>query len=149
MADKSTTATAGGLRGAFRKDPYITRLVIMLIVIFVFFAITKSEQFLKPTTFQSIMRSRFPEFGIMALGVMLCMITAGIDLSVVSIANLSGVVCALYLVGATTNLPEGAGVGGQIFLTFVLGFAVGIGCGLLNGFLVSKVKIPPILTTLP
>ena len=43
------------------------------------------------------MALQFPEYGIMALGLMPIMITAGIDLSCVGIANLTGILCALTL----------------------------------------------------
>ncbi|MCB1129350.1 MAG: ABC transporter permease, partial [Verrucomicrobiae bacterium] len=40
---------------------------------------------------------QFPELGLFALAVMLSLITGGIDLSVVSTANLAGILAALVL----------------------------------------------------
>ena len=82
----------------------------------------------------------------MVIGVMLCMMTGGIDLSVVGAANAASILCALLAIrmyGADGSM----GVGGFI-LFFVVAAAVGIVTGLANGLLVAKVKVPPILATL-
>lgn len=52
------------------KDTYMTRLVLVLILLLIFFAIIKPGAFFAPRTWQS-MAVQFPEFGLMALGVML------------------------------------------------------------------------------
>ena len=49
------------------------------------------NKFLSLRNFQS-MGSQIPEFGLLALAMMLAMLTGGIDLSIVAIANLSGIV---------------------------------------------------------
>jgi simple sugar transport system permease protein len=81
----------------------------------------------------------------MALGVMLCMITGGIDLSVVGVANFAAITAGLLL---KQLAGEGELPGYGIALTLVTGAAVGAVAGAFNGFLVSKIKIPPILATL-
>jgi len=77
---------------------------------------------------------------------MLCMITGGIDLSVVGVANFASIVTGMLLkmmVDPSGKLPL-IGIPAAI----LGGILVGAAAGALNGFLISKVKIPPILCTL-
>ena len=126
-------------------DAHIWRLVLVMAGWMLFMALTKFERFYTLINFQT-MASQFPEFGLMALGVMLCMITGGIDLSPVAIANLSAILMGILLkelAPADGGLPAYA-----IPVVFLLGSLTGAFMGVLNGLLVSKVRIPPILATL-
>ena len=129
------------------RDAHLTRLVAMLVVIVGFFLIVRTDSFLNLRTWQS-MAIQFPEFGLLALGVMLTMMTAGIDLSVVGIANMTAIGAAVLMLSLA---PAGA-TGGQaalaIAVAIAFSLAAGAAAGVLNGVLVAKVKIPPILVTL-
>lgn len=127
------------------RDVHITRLVVLMLAWMIFMAIFRFNKFYSVISFQT-MAAQFPEFGLMALGVMLCMITGGIDLSVVGVANLSSITAGLLLkamAGADGVLPWYG-----IPAVFVLGIIIGAACGAFNGLLVSRVHIPPILATL-
>jgi simple sugar transport system permease protein len=76
---------------------------------------------------------------------MLAMITGGIDLSVVSIANFTGVVAAMILSG---SLHGEMPVGVLIILSIAAILGVAIVCGLINGILIALVGVPAILATL-
>lgn len=134
-------------RALIQRDPYVTRLLVLLTVLMVFFAAVRPTQFFGLRTWSS-MAAQFPEFGIMALGVMITMFTAGIDLSMVSVANLTGI-CTAMLLNAVLG-ADGSGVTGPMATLIAFGMALLIGglCGAFNGFLISQVKIPPILATL-
>ncbi|MCW5953892.1 MAG: ABC transporter permease, partial [Propionibacteriaceae bacterium] len=82
------------------RDTHITRLLIILGAIVLFFAVVKTQSFLNLRTWQS-MAIQFPEFGLLALGVMLTMMTAGIDLSVVGIANMTSIGAAVLMLSLT------------------------------------------------
>ncbi len=141
----SALQAKANLKTLYSRNRHIWRLVIVMLAWMVFMALTKFSKFYTLINFQT-MASQFPEFGLMALGVMLCMITGGIDLSAVSIANLSAILMAFLLKAVTQadgSLPFYA-----IPLVFALGMALGAVLGALNGLLVSKVHIPPILATL-
>ena len=71
-----------------KKDSYMTRLIIVFLLLLIFFAAVRPGPFFAVRTWQS-MAVQFPEFGLMSLGVMFTMFTAGIDLSVVAIANVT------------------------------------------------------------
>ncbi|UCF90441.1 MAG: ABC transporter permease [Desulfobacterales bacterium] len=105
------------------------------------------DKFLTLTNFQS-MASQFPEYGLLALGIMLTMITGGIDLSVVSIANLSGVAGAMVLASHTKALALGLSPATIIFLAILAALAVGAICGFINGFVITAVGVPAIIATL-
>lgn len=74
---------------------------------------------------------------IMAFGVLLVIITGGIDLSVGSVFSLTGMVTGLAM-------SHGLGAIGSS----VAGLAVGLVIGLLNGFLVTFVGLAPFVVTL-
>jgi simple sugar transport system permease protein len=74
------------------------------------------------------------------------MLTAGIDLSVVSMSNLAALSTAYLLV---TQVTEG---GGNVYLwiviAIVIGIVVGLISGLANGAIIAGVGVTPILATL-
>ena len=128
-----------------RRDPHITRLIVIIVAWLVFLAITRFNRFYSLLNFQT-MAAQFPEYGLMALGVMLCMITGGIDLSLVGIANLTGILTAyllLALTGESGDLPSFA-----VPAVFALGAVIGVLLGFLNSILITRFNISPILATL-
>ncbi|WZL80319.1 ABC transporter permease [Vallitaleaceae bacterium 9-2] len=133
------------LRSIYKNDVYITRLVTLMIVWMLFMAIFKFDKFYSLINFQT-MASQFPEFGLMALGVMLCMILGGIDLSVVGVANFTAIFSAIVLKQLVNS--DGSLMSVAIPLIFMLAILLGALAGAFNGFLVSVIRIPPILATL-
>ena len=105
------------------------------------------EKFLRLVNFQS-MTSQFPEYGLLALGIMLTMITGGIDLSVVSIANLSGVAGAMVLASHADAQALGISPVVIILLAILAALAVSLICGLINGLVITLVEVPAIIATL-
>jgi simple sugar transport system permease protein len=94
------------------------------------------------------MAVQLPEFGILAFAILITMLTGGIDLSIVGAANLAAIVAAMILTGLSGE--EGAGLPLALAIPLSMGGALLVGsiCGLLNGFLVSRIGITPILATL-
>ena len=126
-------------------DRKLTQLVVVALVVFLTFSILVPDLFLTPRNFVS-MAFQIPEIALLALGVMLAMLTAGIDLSVVSISNLAALSTAYLLV---TQVTEG---GGNVYLwiviAIVIGIVVGLISGLANGAIIAGVGVTPILATL-
>src|SRR5512133_1960427 len=130
-----------------RRDENISRLFVIMIVIFAVMSFARPDVFPTLGNFQS-MAFQCSEIGIMALGIMLTMITGGIDLSVNAIANLAGITAGLIL---TNMAPAGSApqtITLAIALAIVAALSVGLLCGLFNGFLITRIGIPPILATL-
>lgn len=129
------------------KNSNIRRLTILLVIVFLFSALLKPDIFLTAANFISIAK-QFPELGIFAIAASITLISGGIDLSVVSIANLSGVITGLFLI---QMIPLASGFGVSIFyiiLAVMLALFIGFVTGTINGLLISIIRIPPILTTL-
>ena len=132
------------LKAIYRKDRHISRLVIMIVAWMIFMAITRFSKFYTVINFTT-MASQFPEFGIMALGGMLCMITGGIDLSSVGVANVTSITMGMFM---KTQMVEGSISAFTMIAAFAMAICIGLVVGAINGALISKIKIPPILTTL-
>ena len=79
---------------------------------------------------------------IVAVGQTFVIITAGIDLSVGSLIQLTGVVMALF----ANAMPFDGFL--LIVATLVVGVAVGCGAGLINALPVVRLNLPPFITTL-
>lgn len=127
------------------RNSGVWRMVVALLVAFAIFAALKPQVFLGPINLQNIMIAA-PEVGVIAIAMMLAMLTGGIDLSLVSIANLSAITMSMMYSALSSSDPAQAeAMTVPILLT---GVAVGLGCGLLNGVLISVVGITPILATL-
>ena len=132
--------------GKIGKSENLTLLIIMIGTITVM-SIFLPDKFLRLANFQS-MASQFPEYGLMALGIMLTMITGGIDLSVVSIANLSGVVGAMVLASHVNAQAMGLSPATIILLAIIASLAVSLICGLINGLVITAAGVPAIIATL-
>lgn len=89
---------------------------------------------------------QFPEYGILSLGMMACMIAGGIDLSLVGIMNFTGVLAALIVKNMVTE--EGGMAAPAIILAVIVALAVGGLCGAFNGFIIGYFNIPAMLVTL-
>lgn len=74
---------------------------------------------------------------IMAIGMVMVIITGGIDLSVGSAMGLAGLVTALCF---DAGLGQGVAIGA--------GLAVGLAFGLVNGLLITAIGLPPFIATL-
>ena len=108
----------------------------MLLLSVVVFAVG-SDRFLSPDNISLIVQ-QVAVVGVLALGQTLIILTAGIDLSVGAIMVLSSIVMA--------KLSAEVGLPGPVAL--LAGFATGLACGLVNGYLVTRLKLPPFIVTL-
>src|SRR5215216_2513893 len=109
----------------------------LIVLLVLFGAMTlASDEFLTGDNLANLAR-QVAIFGIIAVGQLLVILTAGIDLSVGSVLGLSGCVTAQLLVDGT-----------PIPIAIVAGLVVGILLGLFNGSLVAYGKLPPCIVTL-
>ncbi len=133
------------LLARFHVDRSARRMLLLIVVAFAIFAVLKPSVFLGTINLQNIALAS-PEIGVIALAMMLAMLSGGIDLSLVSIANLSAITMSTMFTAIAANNPDQAE---QLFPLIVLaGIGVGLLGGLVNGFLVARVGITPILATL-
>ncbi|MBI1317426.1 MAG: ribose ABC transporter permease [Candidatus Hydrogenedens sp.] len=103
-----------------------------------------SEVFRSTANLQSV-ATRTSEIAVLATGVLLVILTGGIDLSVGSVAALGGVLCCMAIKAlVAAGVPDVLAV----FLGGLAGAGVGLGCGTLNGVLITTGRIPPFIVTL-
>jgi fructose transport system permease protein len=111
--------------------------VIVLAASIIVFGIVAGERFFSPFNLSLILQ-QVSIIGMLAAAQSLIIITAGIDLSVAAIMVLMSVIMG--------NLAVNLGVPSP--LAILIGFAGGVGAGFLNGLLITKVRLPPFITTL-
>ena len=121
-------------------DSSILTLTGMIAVVLIGMAILRPGTFYTMTNMRSMI-FQFPEFGIMAFGMMLCMISGGIDLSLVGIANLAGIVAAKIILSMGGTLSS-------VILACAAALCTGALCGCFNGFMIGYLKVPAMLVTL-
>src|SRR5262245_66525234 len=110
---------------------------IVLLLGVILFSIIAGGRFLHPFNF-SLVLQQVTIIGFVAVAQSLVVLTAGIDLSVGAIMVLSSVVMGKFAVQLGVPLP----------LAFLCGMLVGVACGLINGFLVTRLRLPPFIVTL-
>jgi simple sugar transport system permease protein len=131
----------------FGRHAKLLTLLVIMIVLIVIMSAALPTKFLRLLNFQSMV-SQIPEFGLLAIAMMVAMITGGIDLSVVSITNLTGVIAALILKNMITPQMTGAQTFYMMVLAVFTAIALSVLCGLLNGVVIAKFGVPAILATL-
>jgi ribose transport system permease protein len=112
----------------------------VLLVIIVFFSITGGSNFLSVSNF-SLIAQNVAVWAVLGIGMTFVIITSGIDLSVGSVLVFSSVVAAKAMEAT------GGGVGSAM-IGILIALVSGAAWGSLNGFLVAKAKIPPLIVTL-
>jgi ribose transport system permease protein len=95
---------------------------------------TLEIRFVQPANLRNVLLQMSMD-GIVACGLTLVILCGGLDLSVGAVTALSGVVFV-------TALPLGIGFAG------LLALLAGAGVGLLNGLLIGKIKLNPLIVTL-
>ena len=121
-------------------------LFVLLIALIAFFATLTGSGFLSLRT-ASAFGYEMPELGVLSLAMMVAMISGGLNLSIVSTAN----ICALTMGSLLTIFPvhqTGAVWGLAIAASVAAGFVVAAAIGLVTGYIIAFVGVSPILATL-
>ncbi len=123
--------------------------VLFLLLLVVAFALLE-PRFLHPLNLFNILR-QVSIAGLIAIGMTFVILTAGIDLSVGSLLALAGLVGAYVATGGLDDrFAVGAGVaaGNPALLAMAAAIAVGLAGGMLQGLVVTRLKVPPFVVTL-
>jgi simple sugar transport system permease protein len=129
------------------QNNYTFLLLGLFAVILIIFSITKFSTLWSMATWKS-MSMQFPEYGVFTLGVMVCFITGNMDLSFVALGDFASIIaCQIMLLATDGTVPESQ-TGLMIFLGILAALAIGAIGGFLNGNLISRLRIPPVLATL-
>ena len=126
-------------------DTHILTIVGLMVLALILMAILQPGNYFTLKNAKSMI-FQIPEYGILAFGMMVCMIAGGIDLSLVGIMNFTGVLAAM-IVTKMTEGSEGMAIP-AILVAVVTALVVGGACGAFNGFIIGYFNIPAMLVTL-
>jgi ribose/xylose/arabinose/galactoside ABC-type transport system permease subunit len=117
--------------GTLRASGLIWVLLVMVLI-----AVIYKPTFINPSNLVSVARQT-ALFGIVAIGMTMVILTAGIDLSVGSVVAVAGVVCATML---DAGMP--------VWSVVIVGLLIGATLGAINGAVIVLGKVPPFIMTL-
>ena len=125
------------LKRIFRDNIRQYSMLIALIVIMIFFQVLTDGTLMKPLNLTNLVLQN-SYVVIMALGMLLVIVAGHIDLSVGSVAAITGAIAAVLIVTFKVNLG----------LAIVICLMVGAAIGALQGFCIAYIKIPSFIVTL-
>ena len=134
--DEDRRGLLRGIHQALHDVPTIVPLLVLLLSI-ALFSFVVGGRFFHPFNLSLILQ-QVTIIAIVGSAQTLVILTAGVDLSVGAIMVLSSVIMGRLAV--TDGVP--------VEIAFPIGLAVGSACGFVNGFLVTKIKLPPFIVTL-
>src|SRR3954453_12075826 len=138
-----TPSSAEGRRLKMVNLIFELRAFIALIVLIIVFGLL-SDSYLTWDNLGTMTRHGAIN-AILAIGMLMVILTGGIDLSVGSIVGLAGVVAGVLLeglhVGGVTVFPP-------VWAVIVIALAIGAGVGLVNGTVVTRFGVAPFIATL-
>jgi fructose transport system permease protein len=123
------------IRNTLHRYPALSPAIVLIVAVVVFGLL--NDRFLRVENL-SLITQQVSVVGTLAIAQTLIILTAGIDLSVGAVMILASMVVA--------QLADSNGLPGPLAL--VAGLAVGLSAGALNGFLVTRFRLPPFIVTL-
>jgi len=121
--------------GSEKRERWIDYVFILAFIVLVLIGAWVSDVFFTQVNISNLLRQIVAN-GLISLGMLIVVVTGGIDLSVGPIVALAGLVYA--------GMADQVGIGLAISIAIVVGAAV----GLVNGFLVGHFKLQPFIVTL-
>jgi fructose transport system permease protein len=134
-AEAGSRSVAGRIHDVLHDNATLGPAIVLVVAILAFSA--SADRFLEPANL-SLVVQQVMVVGTLGIAQTIIILTAGIDLSVGAIMVLSSIVMA--------KLSAESGVPGALALG--IGFGVGTTCGLINGLLVTRLRLPPFIVTL-
>jgi len=136
MAEVVPSPTTGPWALVRRLTRFREFLLIAIILVAGVAMSFASDVFLTSANLQALLLSMFTD-AIIAIGMTILLVSGGFDLSVGSVAALSGAVAA-----------QAMAAGMPVPLAILCGLALGAGIGAVNGSVIAKIGINPFITTL-
>lgn len=125
------------MESRFKKTIHyiVTHNTVIIFLLMLLVSALASDAFFTSNNLSNLVRQAAP-IGIISMGMLLVILTGGIDLSVGSTIAISGVLCALF--SESMPLP----------LAVITALAVGVLAGCVSGYLVAIQKVAPFIATL-
>jgi D-xylose transport system permease protein len=130
----------------FRKNIQTYTLIVALILIWAVFTIATQGGYASPQNISNLFR-QMAITSMMAAGMVLIIVTGGIDLSVGRLAGFVSVVVAYFQARHwSAAIPDQPAL--AALLSVIVGLAVGIGWGLIQGYIVAYLRVTAFIVTL-
>jgi D-xylose transport system permease protein len=147
---ESTLASNKGNTNAvgkwFRRNLQTSMIIIMMVVIWIFFSVLTKGAFIGSQNISNLFR-QMTVTSILAVGMVLVIVTGGIDLAVGKFAGFVSVIVAYLQAFVWYKLiPDQPFLAAT--LSVIAGLAVGVLVGMLEGYIVSYLGVPAFITTL-
>ncbi|MBI5566873.1 MAG: sugar ABC transporter permease [Chloroflexi bacterium] len=131
---------------AFRKNIQTYTILIALVLIWVVFAVATEGGYVSPQNISNLFR-QMSVTSLMAAGMVLVIVTGGIDLSVGRLAGFVSVVVAYFQANRwNTVFPDQPAV--AALLSVLIGLAVGTGWGVMQGYIIAYLRVTAFIVTL-
>jgi ribose/xylose/arabinose/galactoside ABC-type transport system permease subunit len=137
---------AVGRAGNFALHSTQGGLTVLLLALVLAFTLVIGEKFLSVGNLQS-MTQQMPELGVLSLAMMVTLLHGGVNLSIISTANMCSLTMAYLLETRAAGAAGFMWVAWQV-IAVLAGMAVAVAIGLVNGYVVAYLGVSPILTTL-
>lgn len=126
------------------RDMNLSILVGVAVLVLLWSAVSFGQSMYSMKNIQS-MTFQIPEFGFLALAMMLSNMIGGIDLSIIANANTVAILTAYVLNGQWSFGADGAA---RVAMALLFAVLLSLLFGLFNGLLISKTSAPPLIATL-
>ena len=112
-------------------------MMIALVVIFLIFSMLSGGKNISQMNINNlVMQNSYVV--ILAIGMLLCIITGNVDLSVGSVVAFTGAICAIMVLDYKISIP----------IAFIVTLIIGLLIGMWEGLFIAKLEIPPFIVTL-
>lgn len=118
-------------------------LVLVLVAMIAYFIILEPQAFTSPINIRALVETAAPIL-IVSVATTYILATGGIDLSIGSVVVLSGVVAQRFY--QSVGGPDADG--GMVLVGVGIALLTGMLCGLINGLMITRLNIPPLIATL-
>jgi len=149
-SDSKSNKASGGLVSElmlrFRQNLQTYTIILALVAIWVFFAFMTEGRYLSPQNFSNLFR-QMTVTSFLAIGMVLVIVTGGIDLSVGKAAGFVSVIVAYLQANVWTHVFPDQPIMAATLSVFI-GLTVGIVFGCMQGYLTAYLNIPAFIVTL-
>jgi ribose/xylose/arabinose/galactoside ABC-type transport system permease subunit len=123
------------VRSIIQNRPLL--LIALIVVVSGWLTLSYPESFPKPANFAAVLLDA-AQSGILTAGMMILLVSGVFDLSIGSVLALSGIVAGILV----------KDMGAHPLIALLAGIAAGLTCGLINGVIITRLRINALITTL-
>jgi len=123
-------------------------LVFLITVVSGWFGLSGGDKFFSWQNLMNSLAQAVVIVGLLAIGQTVVIVAGGLDISVGSVASIGSVVSASVLVGVGTFGSMTFIPSGSVVIAVIAGIIAGMVAGAINGFIVTILRVNPIIATL-